>query len=113
MPRQKDWNYRVLLVHAFVGYFVLVHLYKNLRLLGISERNIIAFKNSLTFLNQILLYNNYQEMHLDDLKVKFIKLLVKDYRRCVLMYSIHYFRHITLDICALIEMYSVMLIKTE
>lgn len=64
MPRQKDWNDRVLLVHAFVGYFILVHLYKNLRLLGVAERNIIAFKNSLTFLNQIPLYSNYQEMHL-------------------------------------------------
>lgn len=64
MPRQKDWNDKVILAYAFVGYFVLVHLYENFKLRGESERNIIAFKDSLTFLNPILLYSNYQEMHL-------------------------------------------------
>lgn len=52
-------------------YYVLLHLYKNLRLLGVSERSLTAFQNALTILDQILLYSNYQECIYHDLKVQY------------------------------------------
>lgn len=110
MPRNKDQNDGVLLMHAFVGYYVLSHLNKNLSLLGMSERNLIAVKKVLTLIDQILFYDDHQKMHLPWFKSAILQSSL--WRASGNMSACtQWYRHITPNICALIEMYSIWLIE--